>query len=321
MARRAFLAGVLGVVLVLCSLPRATSVRAETSGDLDALRQRALAAVNQSRSDNGLPPLTLGENLNEAAQAHAEDMFRRRYYSHTSPDGGTVQDRYVAAGGSKWELIAENIARCENCPPPPTEANVERLERGWMNSPEHRENILRHGLARFGYGIVVDATQGLYAVQTFAGPGTPRGASAGEAAAEIPPDRQVAVALDRINAARREAKVAPLAASDALDTAARALVPDPQADELSIGGGGSLRDALPAGARRDWRTLSTLAAACGGCGTAPTAADLRFFVGQWLDGGNSRRTLLDERFGALGLALVTDGKGKKVALVVLGASR
>jgi uncharacterized protein YkwD len=31
--------------------------------------------------------------LNKIAQAHSEDMVRRRFFSHTNPDGETVGDR------------------------------------------------------------------------------------------------------------------------------------------------------------------------------------------------------------------------------------
>jgi uncharacterized protein YkwD len=116
---------------------------AASTGDLEELRARALELVNQARREQGLQPLELGPNVNQAALSHARDMLRRNYYSHTSPEGETVQDRYVEAGGSKWRLTAENIARCAGCTSGPDTEAVERLHRGWMNSPEHRHSAPR----------------------------------------------------------------------------------------------------------------------------------------------------------------------------------
>ena len=149
------------------------------TGDLAQLRGRALALVNEARERHGLAHLELGADLNEAAQAHARDMLERGYYAHVSPEGETVADRYRATGGSPWHLVAENIARCLGCELPPSTARVEALHEGWMKSPPHRENILRRGLDRFGFGIIVRQDQRLYAVQTFAGPGMPRGLQPG----------------------------------------------------------------------------------------------------------------------------------------------
>jgi uncharacterized protein YkwD len=97
-------------------------------------------------------------------------MLRRHYYAHETPEGKNPRDRFLAAGGSPSSLVEENIARCAGCPVPPEAAAVDSLQRSWMNSPEHRENILARGIDRMGFGIAGD--QGaLYAVQDFAGPG------------------------------------------------------------------------------------------------------------------------------------------------------
>src|SRR3954453_20453274 len=91
---------------------------AQTADDIPVIRGRALELVNGTRQEHGLPPLALQQQLNTAAQAHADDMLARHYYGHASPEGRTAADRYVLAGGSKWRLIAENIANCSGCPPP-----------------------------------------------------------------------------------------------------------------------------------------------------------------------------------------------------------
>ena len=57
---------------------------------------------------------------------------------------------------------------CTGCYPPATLAKIEELQKGWMNSPGHRKNILTPELNSFGYGIVIGKDGRLYAVQNFA---------------------------------------------------------------------------------------------------------------------------------------------------------
>ncbi|HEY5152776.1 MAG TPA: CAP domain-containing protein, partial [Candidatus Saccharimonadales bacterium] len=48
-----------------------------------------LGATNADRIDNHKPALSLDPQLEAAAQAKANDMVRRDYWSHNSPDGKT----------------------------------------------------------------------------------------------------------------------------------------------------------------------------------------------------------------------------------------
>ena len=285
---------------------------------LDQLRQHALELVNQARAQNGLPALKAGSKLDQAAQAHAEDMLRRRYYAHDTPEGKDPRDRYLAAGGSPSSLIEENIARCQRCPVPPEAAAVDSLQRSWMASPEHRDNILARGIDRMGFGIAGDQ-EALYAVQDFAGPGVSRGAEDGQASAPLPPDRVTAAFADALNGARKQAGASPLQTDGTLTEAARKLLPPPNGTRLDLRG--SLADAIPAKRRRDYGSLAALAGACTGCGPAPTAADARWFAEDWLKDQKHRADLLDRRATRLGAALRADGAGGKTALVLVAAPR
>jgi len=273
---------------------------------------QALGLVNASRGEAGLPALETGADLTEAARAHAEDMMARGFYGHVSPEGGTVQDRFRAAGGSDWELVAENIARCSGCPAADA-ARISALHEGWMDSPGHRENILRQGLTRFGFAVVGGGGRDLYAVQTFAGPGQSRGGS-GEAA---DPDEAAAAALDRLNAARREAGVPALAASPVLAGAAQRLVPEDIAG-LSLSGIGDLHQALPPEDLRRWDAVASLAGSCGGCGAQVTRGDARDFIDDWLEPERYRDRLLDPALTHFGFVLRSDGAGRKLALGLAG---
>ncbi|MGP3696089.1 CAP domain-containing protein [Rhodobacter sp. NSM] len=294
--------------LLACAAPALAQV-----ADLDALRSRALDMTNASRKDHDLPPLQRRDDLDAAAQRHADDMLRRDYYAHVSPEGGTARDRYLAEGGDEGKLVAENIARCSGCPRPDA-GSIKRLHQGWMDSPEHRDNILREGLAGFGFGMAGGGAEPQLAVQTFAGPGTARG-EAGELAQEDVSD----AARTAVNRLRREAGHAPVEASDALTEAARNLVPE-TIEDFRLDHAGDLEGALPMAEAGQWRMLATLAASCGGCGAQPAQGDPAAFVRDW-NAGETRETLLDPSVTRIGAVLRADGAGRKVMLLVLGQPR
>jgi uncharacterized protein YkwD len=294
---------------------------AQTADDIAVIQARALDLVNQSRQENGLPPLELEQKLNAAAQAHADDMFTRHYYDHLSPEGKTAADRYVAAGGSRWRLIAENIANCKGCRPPARVGVVSRLHAGWMESPTHRRNILRRELTHFGFGMVVDEQKQLYAVQTFAGPGRPRGLQPDETIAALSASEQTQQVTDRFNEVREAAGGARLQISEALTEAAQAILPDQGLETFDLASKKNLLDAVPGNSRERWQSISVLEASCGGCGAVPTAADVRYFARQWLEDPSYKQTLLDAGVTHVGFAIATNGEGMKVALALLGRGR
>jgi uncharacterized protein YkwD len=131
----------------------------------EALRQEALALVNQARRESGLPALRINAAVNAAAQAHAEDMARRGFYNHRSPERRDVLDRFRANGGAGWAAIGENIATCHNnCTA--DSGQLRHFQGQWMRSAGHRRNILDARFAGFGFGIA-SAGGKVYAVQTF----------------------------------------------------------------------------------------------------------------------------------------------------------
>jgi uncharacterized protein YkwD len=113
--------------------------------DLGEVRRLALAAVNGARREAGRRPLEADPALDAAAQAHAEDMLRRAYYSHRSPEGQGTTGRLRAAGHSPRGPVAENIAKGLFTP-------GEVVER-WLASPGHRRNILLRQARRVGIGV------------------------------------------------------------------------------------------------------------------------------------------------------------------------
>jgi uncharacterized protein YkwD len=300
----------------MLALGATTAARAQEAGEADRLRALALELVNKARAEQKLPPLQIGKEVNEAAKAHAADMLRRNFYGHVSPEGKSIQDRFQKAGGSRWLLSAENIARCTGCAV--DVATLQELQRGWMNSKPHRENILRKGITHFGFGIVTQAGKPVYAVQTFSGPGVSGMAGSGQPGKKISEKESVAKALELLNKDRKAAGVPALTEATALTKAAGSMMNRKKLDDFSLAQTGSLMDALPAAERDDWASLRVLAFACGGCGGEPTDTDVRFFVKEWLGNAKNKAMLMDGAYGHLGFVLAASGQGKKVALAVIG---
>ena len=99
--------------------------------------------VNEHRARVGCAPLAWDAAAARAAQAHTDDMVRRGYFSHISPEGGNVGTRVTAAGG-RWRAVAETIASGQ-----PT---AEAVVRSWLSSSGHRANIENCVYTRQGVG-------------------------------------------------------------------------------------------------------------------------------------------------------------------------
>ena len=110
-----------------------------------------LEQTNAARAAHGLEPLSWDENTARAARAHAEDMLERNYFAHVTPEGTTPAERMWAAGVYEVE-VGENIAYYEGYTP---DQAVAKVVDDWMQSPHHRENILRPAFTHLGVGVAV----------------------------------------------------------------------------------------------------------------------------------------------------------------------
>jgi uncharacterized protein YkwD len=110
-----------------------------------------LCVVNEERRDWGRPGLVPQRNLARAAGSHASDMATQRYFSHTARDGDTLADRLDQANfipsSDRWRA-GENLAAGEGPMGSPA-----AIVSGWMNSREHRRNLLDPGYTMAGIGV------------------------------------------------------------------------------------------------------------------------------------------------------------------------
>ena len=124
---------------------------------LPELEARMLELVNEERRAAGLKSLAPDPELTEVARRHSTDMFARGYFSHYTPEGRSPFDRIREARVS-FRTAGENLALAPTLPIAHT---------GLMNSPGHRENILRPEFGRVGIGIMDGGYRGLMVTQNF----------------------------------------------------------------------------------------------------------------------------------------------------------
>lgn len=123
--------------------PEETQPPVQDDGVLTAAESLALAKVNAERKSRGIHELEVNETLVRLARLKAKDMAENGYFSHISPTYGSPSEMMQAAGLSyKW--WGENIARA---------SSVSVAHTAFMESKDHRDNILSAGYTQIGIGV------------------------------------------------------------------------------------------------------------------------------------------------------------------------
>lgn len=102
-----------------------------------------LASTNTQRLSSGVGSLTLNDKLDASAQAKANDMASRNYWSHNTPEGNPPWV-FVSAQGYSYQKLGENLATGFS--------DEQSTISGWMASPPHRENLLDPSFTEVGFG-------------------------------------------------------------------------------------------------------------------------------------------------------------------------
>ena len=131
-------------------------------------------AINDERAAEELDTLERDDDLRAVARGHSADMIDQDYVGHESPDGVTPGDRLDSAGCSAG---GENVAQSWIGEPVDVDGETivaedeqelaDHLVERWMDSPGHRENVLRESFAESGVGVVVTEDNRVYATQKF----------------------------------------------------------------------------------------------------------------------------------------------------------
>lgn len=140
--------------------------------------ERAIAAaVSDERTARGLGPVEYESRLAGVARSHSSDMIAREYYAHISPDGDAAFER-VKSSSVSCSSVGENIAATwwqttfeTTSGEREFHMSAQELANGiveqWLNSPEHRENMLDPDWERIGVGVAVTEEGEVLVTQNF----------------------------------------------------------------------------------------------------------------------------------------------------------
>lgn len=110
----------------------------------DYSQSSLLKETNEERTKAQEPELTIDPLLTAAAQAKANDMAAKNYWSHNAPDGKSPWS-FITAAGYQYQEAGENLAYGFD--------GAAETVAGWMNSREHRANILNADYQNVGFGV------------------------------------------------------------------------------------------------------------------------------------------------------------------------
>jgi uncharacterized protein YkwD len=154
-----------------------------------AIEQKIHELINKERKKNGLNPLASDDALTAIARAHSQDMLDNDYLEHTNLEGEGPADRAGSVGyycykdsekGRVLGSIGENIGLAYAYDNVyyvngiessrnwySADAVAEAVVEGWMNSPDHRENILTVNFDREGIGVAISIDGRIMLTQDF----------------------------------------------------------------------------------------------------------------------------------------------------------
>ena len=142
--------------------------------------------INEERMKHGLSALVWDDALGRIARKHSQDMAKRNYFSHDSPEGHDFSYRYRQDGYSCAVRLrsviytgAENIFQNNLYDSMTTIDGVryydwnsegkiaETTVEGWMNSSGHRKNILTPHWRKEGIGVAIEPGDKIYITENF----------------------------------------------------------------------------------------------------------------------------------------------------------
>lgn len=112
---------------------------------IDISSQEMLDLTNDFRTAEGTAGLELSPQLANAAHLKARDMFNNQYWAHTAPDGDTPW-KWIKQSGYNYTVAGENLAK--------NFVSSRGIVTAWLDSPEHRQNLLDERYRDVGFAVV-----------------------------------------------------------------------------------------------------------------------------------------------------------------------
>jgi uncharacterized protein YkwD len=164
--------------------------------DYPLIQAALFTLTNEERIKHGLKPFQISKEAESSASGHAQDMVTYNFYSHTSPIRfkRTLRDRLNRSGinpknigenicstfglqyesGKKvskpqrpGEFYYLNTTKSELIPPHTYLSFAKSVVKLWMDSPNHRQNILNPSFTHLGCGASVYFEKSFYGMPYF----------------------------------------------------------------------------------------------------------------------------------------------------------
>jgi uncharacterized protein YkwD len=153
------------ILIAIVDWPRRTPTGPQSEAQTASVLVPAIVDfTNADRAARNVGAVTLDDKLSAVAQAKADDMAFHSYFAHVSPQGKSPW-YWLEQADYKYSYAGENLAM--------DFADSHEVEQAWMNSPTHRDNVLKPQYTRIGVGISHGRYQGhetTYVVTFFAAP-------------------------------------------------------------------------------------------------------------------------------------------------------
>jgi uncharacterized protein YkwD len=111
-----------------------------------------IAKMNAARQSAGLAPYAVASDLTSVARSHS---------AHMASSGSLYHNPSLTSDVSNWQAVGENVGEGPN---------VDDIHTAFMNSPEHRANILDHDFTQVGVGVSVDKNGIIWVTEDFRQP-------------------------------------------------------------------------------------------------------------------------------------------------------
>ncbi len=157
----------------------------------EEIENELIDLINRERAKRGISLLQISKSLIPLARRHSRDMAARSSLTHKSSDGKTYAERLQEAG-LFFKGTGENVAFSQSFFP-------EVIHNSFMQSEEHRKNILDPRFDSVGIGVFLREDEGYYVTQDFL------------TSLEVESEKEARELLEkRINARRAQRGLAPI---------------------------------------------------------------------------------------------------------------
>jgi uncharacterized protein YkwD len=116
---------------------------------LSGIEAEILNLINSTRTQHGLSTLNHSQVLTDLARLRSNDMVSRNYFSHYTPDGQNIK-HILNQHGVSYRNFGENLGNAK----PANYGTPGAFLNAWMNSPSHRDNMLKDYYTSIGIGVV-----------------------------------------------------------------------------------------------------------------------------------------------------------------------